>query len=184
MADAITHRFILYVAITLDGYLAGVNDDLSFLDRFRETNEDYGFDALMGQVDSLVMGARTYRWEYDHTDRWPHGNKRTWIVSHDEGLPLRPDARTEFFGGSITGLGEQIRESGVSATWIVGGGDVVRQFLDAGLVDEFDLFVVPTLLGRGLPLFPPPFAATELKLVESHGYPSGMVRLRYQLAAT
>lgn len=174
-----SHRFILFAAVSLDGYIAAPGNDLSFLAPYESSRIDYGFSDLMERIDSLVMGATTYRWEHEHTEQWPHGSLPAWVVSHRDDLPRHANAAPSFFAGDMTTLAHQIRERGLQNTWVVGGGDIVRQFLQHDLLDEIELCIVPTLLGGGVPLFPPTFDCTQLRHLHTETFRDGMVRVQY-----
>jgi len=152
-----------FTATSLDGYLADPDGSLDWL--FNSPHGDGGenrWNEFFSQVGAMAMGATTYRWAVDHEklvenpQRWHeyYGDVPCWLFSHTE-LPEIPDADLRFVSGDVAPVHEQMKAvAGDKNIWIVGGGDLVGQFHDAGLLDELILSVVPVTLGGGAPLLP------------------------------
>lgn len=149
-------RVRVYLGCSLDGCIAGPDGDLSFLSEFAPDPDaaptGLGFEAFLVQVGALLMGRRTYQVPLDH-DMWPYGDRPVLVATHRE-LPPAPqggDARA--VGGSIESLIEQAKAAAGGRDVYLDGGDLVRQGLDAGLVDELTLTFLPVVLGRGVRLW-------------------------------
>jgi dihydrofolate reductase len=169
MTDA---TFRLYAATSLDGFIADAEGGIAWLTDY--DGEDYGTEAFMVSVDALVMGRTTYDQVRGFGD-WPYPNKRVWVLTSrplDDGAP--PGVKVM---NDPAALVETLRTRG-GLVWIVGGGQTVRAFLDLGAVDEIEVFVMPILLGAGVPLLPPG-ASRKLALLETETYRTGAVRLLY-----
>ena len=160
-----------YTATTLDGFIADPNNSLDWLftrDQDREGPLNYAdFNADVG---ALAMGSTTYEWIIDHEfkgkDRsewkWPY-DIPGWVFTHRE-LPVVPGAPIQFTSGDVAAVHEQMVEAaGGRNRWIAGGGDLVGQFADAGLLDEVIVYIAPVTLGAGAPLLP---RRLELRLEE------------------
>jgi dihydrofolate reductase len=94
---------------------------------------------------------------------------------------LQSDRQDVFFlSGDVTDSLEQVRARGFSRVWLLGGGELVRSFLQHDLIDEFIIATIPVILGQGIPLFPPSTPRRDVELVESQPYQSGMVMNRYR----
>jgi dihydrofolate reductase len=176
MAGSHPRECVYYVASSLDGFIAGENDDISWLDRYPATDANY--DAFFASIDGLIMGRRTYRVIQRHPS-WPYGSKPTVIATR---RPIA-DAPPSVFAmeGSPSELLAALHErGGRTRAWLVGGGNLAGQFLKAGLLDTLELGIIPVLLGRGAPLF----GATPLPRLElqwAKGLPSGIVHALYDL---
>ena len=85
----------------------------------------------------------------------------------------------EFVSTDVESWAERVRGESGKDIWLVGGGDLVRHFLEKRLVNEIGLAIHPRLLGDGIPLFPPPFPETELELLRFKQYPTGLVQVFY-----
>ena len=170
-----------YAALSLDGRIAGVDDDLAFLKTLTGAENDY--EVFYADVDSLIMGARTWDFMVAHGS-WPYAGKPTWIVTHaDELAPLEGAEPVETFGGDVAELVKLIDARGLKRTWLVGGGDVAGQLLADDLVDELILTLAPSLVGAGPALADGefPLRRFDLKLMERFG--DDGVRLHYQRQA-
>ena len=170
-----------YAALSLDGRIAGVDDDLAFLKTLTGAENDY--EVFYADVDSLIMGARTWDFMVAHGS-WPYAGKPTWIVTHaDELAPLEGAEPVETFGGDVAELVKLIDAQGLKRTWLVGGGDVAGQLLADDLVDELILTLAPSLVGAGPALADGefPLRRFDLKLMERFG--DDGVRLHYQRQA-
>lgn len=166
----------VYIAVSLDGYIADANDDFHWLDDFGGP-EDYGYEAFYAGVDALVMGRTTYE-QVAAFPEWPYAGRPVFVMSHRAPDAPPPEA-VRFVQGEARDIVSALRETGARRVWHVGGGKSIAPFLDAGLIDAWRLFVMPVLLGRGVRLFPEHGGGGRLRLLESRAYENGVVELRY-----
>lgn len=165
--------FRLYAATSLDGFLADANGGVDWLGEY--DSPEYGTDAFMVSVDTLVMGRHTYDQVRAFPGDWPYSGKRVWVLTS---RPLEADPPPGVKAmADADALVATLRERG-GHVWIVGGGQTVRAFLDRGAVDEVEVFVMPILLGDGIPLMAHG-AGRRLSLLETEPYRTGAVRLLY-----
>ena len=171
----------LYVACSLDGYIARLDDSLDWLFSPDEDGDGFGYDDFVASVDTLIMGRRTYDISVALGGPGYHEDRTTLVLSRSrEGIA---DDGAIYTAEEPRLLVERLRANDGGDIWLMGGGQVVRAFLAASLVDEFDVFVHPILLGEGVPLFPAGFPETPLELRGSEVHPSGLLRLSYRRAA-
>lgn len=168
-------RTIYLTASTLNGFLADENDSLAWL--FAVPGGDSGgesFDRFLDGVGVLVQGSSTYAWVLAHEDlvahpeKWPayYGDRPTFVFTH-RALPLVPGADIRFVSGSVAAHWEAIRDAADGRDiWVVGGGDLAGQFLDAGHLDEIVVTFAPAALVAGKPLLPRDLGADRLTLIE------------------
>ncbi|QIG40744.1 dihydrofolate reductase [Microbacterium sp. 4R-513] len=154
-------RVVYNTATTLDGYLADPDDSLEWLFAVPGSAEaESSFPAFLEGIGALVMGSTTYEWVYnherldEHPEKWAYGDRLSLVLTTRD-LPLVEGANIRLHSGSVREAWEQL----VSAAdgrdvWVVGGGDVVGQFADAGLLDEIRVSIAPVTLGAGKPLLP------------------------------
>jgi dihydrofolate reductase len=152
-----------YTATTLDGYIADENNSLDWLFQVdRETGESSHYDRFFGGVGAMAMGATTYRWVLDHERlldepaKWQtwYGSTPSWVFTH-RSLPAVPGADVRFVEGDVASVHAAMRAAaGARNIWLIGGGDLVGQFADQGLLDEIIVGVAPVTLGGGAPLLP------------------------------
>lgn len=165
----------LYIAQSVDGYIAGPKGELDFLDRVAdpEGKEDYGYAAFLATVEVVVMGRKT--WDFvASTGTWHYPGKESWVLTRQSGLQPLADERFTAFDP------QQWRDAGRGRhVWVVGGGEVNRLFLEHKLFDRLVISTVPVLLGQGLPCFPGGFPQSAWKLASNRTYPSGLVQSNY-----
>ena len=167
-------EIIAYVAVSLDGYIAAEDGTVSFLDDFG--SEEYDFHGFFDRIDALVMGATTYVQVLGFG--WPYGDLPCLVLTNRR--LEEAEGATVTFSDADTGAAIRTLAGDVDGgVWIVGGGRVISDALEAGVVDELELYVMPVALGSGIPLFAEPFDG-GLDLIEAHGFTNGVVRLRYR----
>ena len=175
-------RLSVFCASSTDGYIATLDDDLSWLDAAVGEGEDYGYDEFIATVDALAIGRGTYDYVANAvgTDGpHPWGERAVYVFTH------RPPASTEAVWPGVTFWAATPGEA--LARWetaghervYVDGGQVIGQFLAEGLIDDFTLTKAPVLLGEGRPLFPPGPMRAQLRLDDVRPFPSGMLNLYY-----
>ena len=160
-----------YTAMTLDGFIADPNNSLDWLfTRKRESGGPLDYDAFIADVGALAMGATTYEWILDHEFtgkdpsewRWPY-EVPCWVFTHRE-LPVVPNAQVEFTSAPVADVHARMASAaGGRNVWLVGGGDLVGQFADEGLLDEVLVSIAPVTIGGGAQLLP---RRIELRLEE------------------
>ena len=166
-----------YVAASLDGYIADASGGVDWLPQGE--SEDYGYTEFYAGVDALVMGRRTYDQVLEF-EQWPYAGKPTYVFT---GHP--PDDNpygVEFVRADPADFASEIASLYDATLWLVGGADLAEQFRSASLIDEYMIHVIPTILGRGVPLFRGDAPHTGLALIETRAYDDGMVMLRYSSA--
>lgn len=170
------------VASSLDGYIATEDHDLSWLLSMPGGDDDTNpYTGFISEVGAVAMGASTYEWLLRHDDGpWPY-EQPSWVFTHRV-LPVREGGDLRFTDAPVAEVHAQMRAAaGDRNIWLVGGGELVGQFLDADLLDELVVSVTPVLLGRGAPLLPR--RRTEpMRLLSATPSPAGtFVHLHYTL---
>jgi dihydrofolate reductase len=172
-------RFRLYMAISLDGFIASLDGSVRWLERYHPY--EVGFGEFLASVGAIVMGRKSYLQMLEFGP-WPFGGKRTIVMTRGPLAPATPD--TETSAAQVDGLAEQLaRETRNGDVWVFGGGEVARAFLDARRLDTLELCIVPILIGAGIPLFGPGTPTRDLRLAMSWRYINGLVRLDYSVPA-
>jgi len=161
-----------YTATTLDGFIADPNDSLDWLfSREQDHDGPLNYAAFIAEVGALAMGSTTYEWVIEHELsgkppedwKWPY-DLPCWVFTHRE-LTVVPAADVRFTSEDVASVHEQmVAAARGKNVWVVGGGDLVGQFADVGLLDEVIVYVAPVTLGAGKPLLP---RSLELRLEET-----------------
>jgi dihydrofolate reductase len=170
----------LFIALSLDGYIAGPGDDLSFLSRFE--GEDFGHAEFSESVDTYLVGRRTYDVVMDLAGNFPAAGQYThcYVVTRQD-MPDQPGI--VFHKGDVVELARELKAKPGKDIYCDGGAQIIKALMKEQLVDEFTLFLMPVFLGEGIPLFPGGIPETMVELLDSKSYSNGAVRLRYRLEA-
>jgi len=167
-------RCSVFIATSLDGFIARSDGSLDFLSIAQSAGEDYGYADFFSTIDALVIGRKTYDTALSFPE-WPYAGKRCIVLTHHAAESVHGE---QFFAGRALGLVEQLALASVQRVY-VDGGAVIREFLSQDLIDDVTLSIVPILLGEGVALFGPEVPERRLELVSSQAYASGLVQLRY-----
>lgn len=184
-------RTIYYTATSIDGFIADEHNSLDWLfevgaEEGAEGTHEGEFARFFDAVGAFAMGATTYQWILGHDnlldepEKWTasYGDCPCWVFTHRD-LPAIPGADLRFVQGDVEPVHERMTDAaGGKNIWLVGGGELVGVFADAGLLDEIQLGVQPVLLGAGAPLLPRRLTSRRLTLssVERSGQ---QVKLTY-----
>lgn len=169
---------ILYIASSLDGYIADREGGVKWLESFNQTGEDYGYRSFLEGISTLLMGAHTYHQVRGFGD-WPYRAKSTIVFTHG-GVGAGASAGVEAYSGAPEALLKRIQQETSKDIWLVGGGELIARFAAIDAIDEYRIFLMPVLLGAGVPLFAPGIPAANLDLNEVNSFRNGVVELRYQ----
>ncbi|MGD9945237.1 MAG: dihydrofolate reductase family protein [Burkholderiaceae bacterium] len=176
-----------YTAASLDGFIATPDDSLEWLFPLGDVN-DTSYPQFIQQVGALAMGSATYEWMLRHVVKldspapgsWPY-SQPAWVFS-SRPLPAVPQADIRFVQGDVRPVHARMRTAAAGKNlWLVGGGDLVGQFHDAGLLDELIVQVGSVTLGAGKPLLPRRITSPSLKLVSVQRFGDGFAELRYEV---
>jgi dihydrofolate reductase len=174
-------KTVLYIAVSLDGYIAGRDDDLSWLDPYSDV--DYEFDKFLSTIGAIIVGRRTY--DIEVARGWESGHPvPTFVVTRRlrDGKPRRPDVF--FIDDDIAEVLKKAKQVTQKDIWLEGGADLARQFLDRDLIDEFVISVVPVVLGEGVRLFERTGRRMPLALSGVKQFDKGLVQLIYGRASS
>jgi dihydrofolate reductase len=168
-------RISVYIAHSLDGYIADAGGSLDWLFAAAGT-EDYGYDEFMAGIDGLAMGRGTWDFIADEPDL-PFGGRPVFVFT---GRPAKPRDGVQFWSRTPQEAVADWEAAGITHVYL-DGGRLISDFLAAGYVDDLILTVMPVLLGDGSPLFHVVGRSTSLELLGSTPYPNGVVQLRYRV---
>lgn len=174
-----------YTATSLDGFIATTDDSLEWLFPLGDIAET-SYPAFIRDVGALAMGSVTYEWMLRHVvgpeatqpGPWPY-NQPVWVFT-TRSLPAVAGADIRFAQGDVRPIhAEMVRAANGKNVWIVGGGELVGQFYDQGLLDEIIAQVGSVTLGSGKPLLPRSITSPPLRLTSAQAIGTGFAELRY-----
>lgn len=174
-----------YTASSLDGFIAGPNDSLDWLFPLGDIG-DTSYPAFIRDIGALAMGSATYEWMLRHAvhadppQPWPY-EQPTWVFS-SRTLPEVPGVDLRFVRGDVRPVHEDMVAAAAGKNiWLVGGGDLVGQFHDHGLLDEIFVQIGSVTLGAGKPLLPRAIISPPLRLVSVRAVGTGFAELHYEV---
>lgn len=167
-------RLSVFIASSLDGYIATREGSLAWLESASRSDEDYGYESFLAGVDGLAMGRGTYD-HIAHLDPMPFGGRPVFVFTHRP--PARRDGVTFWHLSPRTAL-DRWTAMGLGRIY-VDGGVLISEFLAQRLIDDLLITTVPILLGDGVPLFHAIPVRTALRLEGVQCWPSGFVNLSY-----
>jgi len=172
-------KISLFIAMSLDGYIAKPNDDLSFLKIVEKEGEDYGYKEFTDTVDTLIIGRKTYDYVLKEigSSHYDNGQRDVYVITRTE----RPQVgRTIFYTGNITDLVKRLKSEKGKDIYCDGGAEVINELLKCDLIDEFIISVIPVLLGNGTRLFKDGRPEQTLEFIEVKTFETGLTQLHYK----
>lgn len=167
-------RFSVFIAASLDGFIARVDGNIDWLSLHALDQEPNGYDEFIRTVDAIVIGRGTYETALGF-DGWAYGNKRVIVLTHGARESRHGE---EFHAGDPGALLPRLADC---ERVYVDGGQVISQFFAADLIDDVTVGILPIVLGGGIRLFPGGEGEHRLALERHHVYRSGMVQLAYRV---
>jgi len=169
----------VYIATSLDGFIARKNGNIDWLPTDSEDGEDFGYAAFMSDIDHIVMGRNSFE-KVLTFGSWPYEKKVIVLTSRDLTIPPELTEKVEALHLSPPNLIHELELRGARHIYLDGGVTIQRS-LREGLVNELTITTIPILLGEGLPLFGTLHQDIHLKLLNSHTFQNGFVQNKYQI---
>lgn len=170
----------VFIATSLDGFIARTNGDIDWLGEPRVDGEDYGYQRFMDTVDYLVMGRHTYEKVLSFGIPWPYEKPVVVLTSRSLDLAAELPANVEAMSGSPDVVVSQLAERGAEHLY-VDGASTIQSFLNSGLIQRLVVTRIPVLLGTGIPLFGPLQQDIRLRHVETRAFDDGNVQSEYEV---
>jgi dihydrofolate reductase len=145
----------VFIATSLDGYIADLDGKIDFLDTFPEINQiDSGYHSFLEKIDAILMGRKTFETVCGFGIDWPY-KKPVFVISNTlSEIPEKYKGKVELANGTLPEIMALLQRKGFGRLYI-DGGKTIQSFLQADFIDELVVTVVPILLGKGIPLFGP-----------------------------
>ena len=172
-------RLSVFIAMSLDGYIAKPNDDLSFLKLVEKEGEDYGYARFTATIDTILLGRKTYDWVAKEigTSHYDNGERDVYVMTRTE----RPAVgRTTFYTGNLAELVSKLKSKEGKNIYCDGGAQIINELLQNDLIDEWIISVIPILVGNGTRLFKDGRPEQELELLTTQTFDTGLTQLHYR----
>jgi dihydrofolate reductase len=164
-------RLVLFIATSLDGYIAGPGGEIDWL----FSDQDYGYREFFAGVDTVLMGRKT--WELSLTfGEDVYEGRQQYVFTR---TPRPPAGKVTFVSDPVAPLVGALKQREGGTLWLIGGAQIAGECVRAGLIDEYRIFVHPLILGAGIALFPPGTPTTRLRLTGSRAFDTGLMQLDY-----
>jgi dihydrofolate reductase len=174
-----TIKVSVYIATSLDGWIARRNGDIDWLSG-GEGGEDYGYAEFMATIDHIVMGRNTYE-KVMTFGAWPYEKKVLVLTSRNLDIPGELSGKVEVCHLPPAEVPGELETRDAKHIYL-DGGMTIQRFLREGLVDEMTITTIPVLIGDGLSLFGPLDQDVRLELLASRSFPNGFVQNKYRIA--
>lgn len=169
----------LFIATSLDGFIAQPNDDLSFLKIVEKEGEDYGYAAFTSTIDTIIIGRKTYDYVVKEigASHYDNGKRDVYVITSTE----RPNnGRIKFHTGILSDLVATLKSQEGKDIYCDGGAQVVHELLKNDLIDEMTISIVPILVGNGTRLFKDGRPEQLLEFVSVKTFDTGLTQLYYK----
>jgi dihydrofolate reductase len=178
-------KIIAYIATSADGYIARPDGDVEWLNRLPPT-ADHGMSKFYPTIDTILWGRKTYDWAIAYHKKAGSSPDSSFDKSVTNYVfssypPQNPLPGMQFVSEPIKPFAQRLRAMPGKHIWMMGGGELIASFLDAGEIDEFDIHVIPVFIGEGIPLIAPRHRDVPLRLLSNEKFEDGVVRLHYQI---
>jgi len=168
----------LYIACSLDGKIAKPDGDVRWLEELPNPDKtDHGYTQFLSGVDTTLMGYKTYEVVLGLGIDFPYKEQKNYVFSR---RARDPQPFVEFVSGDIVSFTARLKEQEGKDIWLIGGGEINTLLLDAGLIDEIQVFIMPIVIGDGVPLFGAFPDETTFRVLEIKSFSTGAVMIRYE----
>ncbi|MBV8252698.1 MAG: dihydrofolate reductase [Chitinophaga sp.] len=169
----------LYIAVTLDGYIATKDGNIDWLLNFpNEEDTDYGYAEFLEGVDVTLMGNQTYKHVLQLADPFPYVDLTNYIFTRNANITIAP--YVHFVDGDIVKFVKDLKAKPGKDIWLIGGSQINAAMLEADLIDEMHIAQFPLTLGTGIPLFGGEQHLHHFELAHLKKYKNGVLELRYK----
>lgn len=166
----------IFIAVSIDGYIAKEDGSIDWLSMVQREGEDYGYEEFIQKIDTVIMGRKTYEKILTFED-FPHKTRRCFVLTRQE-REQAPDVT--FYNNGIRNLMNELQANQGKDIFIDGGAEVINEMIQENLIDSFIISIIPIFLGNGIKLFRDKRAELKMQLKKSVSYPSGLVQLWYE----
>lgn len=171
-------KVVLWIAMSLDGYIADQRGGVDWLNGQDGAGEDMdAYSAFIREVDTVIMGWNTYHQIVTELspEEWAYAGQTSYVVTHR--APPAAD-KIIFTGEGPCGLVSRLKREQGKKIWVCGGASIAQQLMEADLIDEYTISVIPTILGAGIRLFGTIPGEIDLQLIQTRTY-HGITELQY-----
>jgi dihydrofolate reductase len=172
-------KVILYIAMSLDGYIATKDNSIDFLSLVEKAGEDYGYNDFVQLVDTVIVGRKTYDKVIEMGYEYPHADKTIFIVTRN----AKPSkGNVQYYSDDLTQLVHELKKQPGKHIYCDGGSEIANELMKNELIDEYIISIIPTLLGDGIKLFKDGRPGLNLSLLTTKQFDTGLTQLHFKRA--
>ncbi len=164
-------KITLYIATSSDGFIATKDGSVAWLNKYNNLGEEYGYTQFIKGIDTVIMGNTTYEQILGFDCDYPYKNQKGYVFANKIGK----DENVTFINGDVKEFSEKLEGN----IWLIGGANIVNQFLKYKLINKFIICVMPIKLEDGIKLFEEDNYEKTLTLEKHKEYPSGVIEYHY-----
>ncbi|MEO2207950.1 dihydrofolate reductase family protein [Paenibacillus pabuli] len=172
-----SNKVVLYIAMSLDGYIARKDGSVDWLFDVEGDGGDNGYAAFYQTIGTVVMGRTTYEDVLKLSEEFPYADRPTYVLSRSEQPPA---PHVQFTTEPVETLIPRLQQASDADLWIVGGGQLVQAVMEKQLLHEIEVAIIPKILGEGIPLFPEGIVPSNLKMIGTQTL-GQIISIRYQV---
>ncbi|WP_416293181.1 dihydrofolate reductase family protein [Paenibacillus illinoisensis] len=172
-----SNKVVLYIAMSLDGYIARKDGSVDWLFDVEGDGGDNGYAAFYQTIGTVVMGRTTYEDVLKLSEDFPYADRPTYVLSRSEQPPA---PHVQFTTEPVESLIPRLQQASDADLWIVGGGQLVQAVMEKQLLHEMEVAIIPKILGEGIPLFPEGIVPSNLKMMGTQTL-GQIISIRYQV---
>lgn len=169
-------KLILYIACSLDGFIAEKDNNIDFLNLVAKDGEDYGYEDFINTVDTVIVGRKTYDKVLSMGYDFPHADKESYIITRTSKESI---GNINFYNGDLSELVQQLKSKEGKNIFCDGGAEIVNILFKHKLFDELYISIIPCILGSGIRLFNEENTFQKLNLLDAKKFETGLVQLHY-----
>ena len=170
-------KLVLYIAMSLDGFIAKKDDNIDFLSIVETPNEDFGYSDFLQNIDTVIWGRKTFDKVLSFGNGVPHKNKKVFVVSKTRKGKIE---NAEYID-DVVNLVTTLKQMEGKDIYCDGGAEIVYELMNKQLFDRIIVSIIPHFLGDGIRLFKDKNIEQQLRFKRSISYPSGLVQLWYDV---
>lgn len=172
-------QVVLFIAMSIDGFIAKDEDNIEFLSIVDRPGEDYGYADFTNTVDTVIWGRKTYDKVKTLNPAYLHQDKKVYVITRSRS---GQEGHVEYYNGPVSELIASLQSSDGKHIYCDGGAEVIHALLEAKLIDRMIISIIPHMVGNGVRLFKGDSPEQALRLTRSTQFPSGLVQLWYEKA--
>lgn len=173
-------KLILYIATSLDGYIASEDGSIDWLDKAPQSEDNYDYESFYDSIDTVLMGNNTFKQIMSFEKSFPYTDKKNYVVSRENNIDSDFSSLVEYVSEDLVDFITNLKKQEGKDIWLVGGSKLNSTLLYNNLIDEIIITKLPIALGAGISLFDSQARNSSFTLIKCKEYETGVLQLHYK----